>query len=143
MASVFQECVAEVKAQSKTVLMSSHILADVEKLCDRICIIRQGEIVETGTLQEMRQLTHTEVTVETSRPILDLEHIPGLEDVNVHGTTASFKADKEALDTVMAHLVKFNLKSLVSTPPTLEELFMRHYGDDLVALNQRMERSGS
>ncbi|WP_096190175.1 ABC transporter ATP-binding protein [Evansella halocellulosilytica] len=129
MENVFQECVAEVKAQGKTVLLSSHILAEVEKLCDRVAIIREGKIVESGSLDELRHLTRTLFTVETGQQIVGIEKLSGVHDVNVEGKKAVFQVESSEIDRVLKYLMQFEIKALTSTPPTLEELFMRHYGE--------------
>ncbi|MCW3488565.1 ABC transporter ATP-binding protein [Dethiobacter alkaliphilus] len=141
MASVFQDCVAEKKQEGRTVLMSSHILADVEKLCDRVSIIRHGEIVETGTLTELRHLTRTMIAVETARPLTNLEKMGGVYNVNKDGNRVNFHVESNRLDEIMQYLVQFGIRSLTSTPPTLEELFMRHYSEELDSLNGKAERS--
>ncbi|EEG77926.1 ABC transporter ATP-binding protein [Dethiobacter alkaliphilus] len=141
MASVFQDCVAEKKQEGRTVLMSSHILADVEKLCDRVSIIRHGEIVETGTLTELRHLTRTMIAVETAHPLANLEKMGGVYNVNKDGNRANFHVESNRLDEIMQYLVQFGIRSLTSTPPTLEELFMRHYSEELDSLNGKAERS--
>lgn len=128
---VFQECVRELRAAGKTVLLSSHILAEAEALCDRVTIIREGKDVQTGTLAGLRHLTRTSVEVETGRPVTGLENIPGLYGVSVEGTQASFRVDKDRMDAALKHLLSFGILSLVSRPPGLEELFMRYYGDDV------------
>ena len=128
---VFQEYVRGLKANGKTVLLSSHILAEAEALCDRITIIREGKDMQTGTLAELRHLTRTSVKVETSRPITGLEQIPGLYDLEVEGRRASFGVESDKIDDALKHLLTFDLVSLISTPPTLEELFMRYYGDEI------------
>jgi ABC-2 type transport system ATP-binding protein len=143
MSSVFQDCVEERKKEGRTVLMSSHILADVEKLCDRISIIRKGEIVETGTLADMRHMTRILITVETSRTITGLDKLGCIHNLNYKGMMASFQVDSDKIDAVLAHLLQFNIRFLTSTPPTLEELFMRHYGDDLAEFNKGRERSSA
>ena len=137
---VFQECVRELKAAGKTVLLSSHILAEAEALCDRVTIIREGKDVETGTLAELRHLTRTSVKVETRRPITGLNNIPGPYGVRVEGTHASFEVDTDKIDDALKHLLAFDILSLVSTPPTLEELFMRYYGDDAKSSREEAER---
>lgn len=137
MASVFLECVSEVKKKGKTVLMSSHILADVEKLCDRISIIRAGEIVETGSLKELRHMTQMTISVETKQPITQLDDITGVNNIVLNGLQTTFQVDSDNIDDALSHLVKFNVTNLISSPPTLEEIFMGHYGEDLT------ERSGS
>lgn len=128
---VFQECVAEVKQQGKTVFLSSHILAEVEAICDRVAIIRQGRIVESGTLEELRHLTRTAVTVELAKAT-NLNQLQGVHDLLRKGEKWHFSVDANAMDTVMKALAPMGIKSLTAEPPTLEELFMRHYGDSLV-----------
>ncbi len=138
MESVFQECVLEATAVGRTVLLSSHILAEVEKLCDRVTIIRQGRTVQTGTLDEMRHLTRTSIAVATERPVNGLDTIDGVHDLLVDDDRSGqvrFDVDAGALDGVIRHLSSFGIRSLVSQPPTLEELFLRHYGDELDAAN--------
>ncbi|MEU4236005.1 ABC transporter ATP-binding protein [Actinoplanes sp. NPDC026619] len=128
MESVFQSCVLAVKRQGRTVLLSSHILAEVEALCDRVSIIRAGRTVETGTLGELRHLTRTSIAVETDRPPAGIEVLPGVHDLVVTGHHARFDVDTINLDEILRHLVPLGVRSLTSTPPTLEELFLRHYG---------------
>ncbi|MBW5482682.1 ABC transporter ATP-binding protein [Streptomyces bambusae] len=129
MEAVFQESVAEVKRQGRTVLLSSHILSEVETLCDRVSIIRKGRTVETGTLTELRHLTRTSFTVESERPVTGVESLAGVHNVRAEGGRISFDVDNGHLDTVLTHVTPFGVRALTSTPPTLEELFMRHYGD--------------
>lgn len=130
MEQVFQECIFEAKKQGKTVFLSSHILAEVEALCDRVGIIRQGKIVESGTLEELRHLTRTTVTVELAKPA-NLNQLPGVHDVSQKDRKWRFSVDANAMDAVMNALAPMGIKSLTADPPTLEELFMRHYGDKL------------
>lgn len=130
MAAVFQQCVAELKKAGKTVLLSSHILAEVEAVCDKVSIIRNGEIIESGTLAELRHFTRTLVAVETSKPIAGLEGMTGVHNLSVEGAKANFQVDAGELDHIMKHITSFGLRSLTSTPPTLEELFMSHYSND-------------
>ncbi|MCA1319962.1 ABC transporter ATP-binding protein [Bacillus tianshenii] len=131
MESVFQECVAEVKAEGKSVLLSSHILAEVEKLCDRVGIIREGKIVESGTLDELRHLTRTFMTVSTSNRMEGLEKVEGVHQLEIVGDEARFQVDSTRMDQVLKFLAHYEIKGLTSTPPTLEELFMRHYGESI------------
>jgi ABC-2 type transport system ATP-binding protein len=133
MESVFQQCIAELKQQGRTVLLSSHILAEVEALCDRVSIIRMGRTVESGTLGELRHLTRTSIAVETSSPLTGIEALPGVHDVLVEDHHARFDVDTAQLDAVMRRLAPLGVRSLTSTPPTLEEMFLRHYGDDRAA----------
>jgi ABC-2 type transport system ATP-binding protein len=127
MEKVFQECVLDAKREGKSVLLSSHILSEVEKLCDRVGIIRRGEIIETGTLSELRHLTRTKLLVETKQPLTALHEIKGIHDIEEKDQAFAFQVDSEALDTVMQHVSQFGLVKLESSPPTLENLFMRHY----------------
>ncbi|EHQ89102.1 ABC transporter ATP-binding protein [Desulfosporosinus youngiae] len=131
MEAVFQECVADVKKAGKTVLLSSHILSEVEALCNRVSIIRQGQIVESGTLSQLRHLTRTTVNVETGRSAVELEKLSGVHDVSREGLKYRFSVDSKAMTEVMGALLPLGIKSLTVEPPSLEELFMRHYGDDL------------
>jgi ABC-2 type transport system ATP-binding protein len=128
---VFQECVTEIKRKGKTVLLSSHILAEVEALCDKISIIREGRIMESGTLADLRHLTQNSIIVDTSSPIMGLDHLPGVYSLIVQGNHAQFSLDTHELDNVLKYLQQFIITGLVSTPPTLEELFMRHYGNEI------------
>lgn len=129
MEMVFQQCVAEVKAQGKSVLLSSHILAEVEKLCDRVAIIRDGKIVESGSLQELRHLTGTFISVVTGKPLTGLDQLPGVYDIAIDGDRAEFQVESAELGRVHTFLTQFDVRALTCAPPTLETLFMRHYGD--------------
>jgi polyether ionophore transport system ATP-binding protein len=131
MEAVFQACVQEVRDEGRTVLLSSHILAEVEALCDRVSIIRAGRTVESGTLDSLRQLTRTAVTAETEEPPRGLEAVPGVHGLQRHDTQVRFDVDTVHLDAAIRTLSEAGLRSLVSQPPTLEELFLRHYGDEL------------
>jgi ABC-2 type transport system ATP-binding protein len=133
MEAIFQECIGELHAAGRTVLLSSHILAEVEALCDRVSIIRAGRTVESGTLADMRHVTRTAIVVETADPPDGLAALAGVHDLRVDGLRASFDVDTTQLDAVLAHLTKLGVRSLTSRPPTLEELFLRHYGDELHA----------
>ncbi|MEA4963734.1 MAG: ABC transporter ATP-binding protein [Lutispora sp.] len=128
MEQVFQECIFEAKRQGKTVFLSSHILAEIEALCDRVGIIRQGKIVETGTLDDLRHLTRTTVTVEFAKPI-NLNQLQGVHDVSRKEEKWRFSVDANAMEAIMNVLAPMGIKSLTAEPPTLEELFMLHYGD--------------
>ncbi len=137
MEAAFQECIAEVKQQGKTVLLSSHILAEVEKLGDRVAIIRDGRIVESGSLDQLRHLTRTYMAVETSRPVSGLEALSGVHDLRLEGKKILFQVDSSEMGNVLQFLAPYNVRSLTSAPPTLEELFMRHYGDNVQAEGPR------
>jgi ABC-2 type transport system ATP-binding protein len=133
MESVFQRCIQEAKRQRRTVLLSSHILAEVEALCDRVSIIRLGRTVESGTLSELRHLTRTSIAVETAEPPNGIDALPGVYDVVVEDHHARFDVDTAQLDAVVRRLAPLGVRSMTSTPPTLEELFLRHYGDEQAA----------
>ncbi|MCM3708504.1 MULTISPECIES: ABC transporter ATP-binding protein [Cytobacillus] len=127
MEKVFQECVLEVKRQGKSVLLSSHILSEVEKLCDRVSIIRQGRIIESGTLSELRHLTRTQMLVDTKRPITDLHDLNGVHAIEGSEHGVAFQVDTAEMDAVIRHISPFGITRLECAPPTLEDLFMRHY----------------
>jgi ABC-2 type transport system ATP-binding protein len=131
MEEVFRECIEEERRAGRTVLLSSHILAEVEALCDRVTIIRAGKTVETGSLSELRHLTRTSISVETVEPAGDLATLHGIHDLDVTDHRASFDVDTANLDEAVRHLTRFGIRSLTSQPPTLEELFLRHYGDEI------------
>ncbi|WP_223699994.1 ABC transporter ATP-binding protein [Sutcliffiella deserti] len=127
MERVFQESVTDAKLQGKSVLLSSHILSEVEKLCDKVAIIRQGKIIETGTLSEMRHLTRTSLLVETRQPLPSLEGINGVHDIERKDNALQFQVDADTLENVIKHISQFGVIRLESSPPTLEDLFMSHY----------------
>ncbi|WP_142827553.1 ABC transporter ATP-binding protein [Planococcus soli] len=127
MERVFQEYVIEAKKQGKSILLSSHILSEVEKLCDKVAIIREGRIIETGTLKELRHLTGTILLVETREPIPALEGFKGVSGIQQKGQALSFQVDAGEVDQVIRYVSQFGVTRIESSPPTLEELFMRHY----------------
>lgn len=128
MEMVFQECVAEVKRLVEQYCCPV-IYSEVESLCDRVSIIRQGRIVESGTLSELRHLTRTTVNVETEMEAHGLRSLYGIYDMSQEGRKYRFSVDSEALTRTMESLLPLGIKSLTVEPPSLEELFMRHYGD--------------
>lgn len=128
---VFQKSVLELKEQGKAVLLSSHILSEVEKMCDRIGIIRSGEIVETGSLSDMRHLTRTVIQFQTMEPTPELQNMNGVYNVTLEANgLTTFSVDSDKLSSVMDYLADRQIVSLQSTPPTLEDLFMRYYSSD-------------
>jgi ABC-2 type transport system ATP-binding protein len=137
MESVFQDCINEERQRGRTVLLSSHILAEVEALCDRVSIIRLGRTVETGTLAELRHLTRTAITAELAGTPNGLTTLAGVHDLKLDGTRVSFDVDTKDLDQVLRQLTQVGVRSLTSQPPTLEELFLRHYADDLAGETAR------
>jgi len=124
---VFQECVGEARDRGATVLLSSHILAETEALCERVTIIRAGKTVESGSLDAMRHLSRTSIKAEMTGDPGDLTRIKGVEDVSVDGNTVRAQVDSESLGELIRVLGDAGVRSLISAPPTLEELFLRHY----------------
>jgi ABC-2 type transport system ATP-binding protein len=136
MEGVFRKEVKKLKKNDKTVLLSSHILSEVEALCNRVSIIREGEIIETGTFEELRHLTRTSITVDTTQPITGLEELSGVHNLTQEGTHSHFSVDTEKIGYVLKYLTQFGIKSLLSAPPTLEELFMRYYSDEYASMSE-------
>jgi ABC-2 type transport system ATP-binding protein len=131
MEAVFQDCIAEEHDRGRTVLLSSHILAEVETLCDRVSIIRLGRTVETGTLSELRHLTRTSISAELAGPPNGIASHAGVHDLKVDGNQVKFDVDTKELDSILRELTNVGVRSLTSQPPTLEELFLRHYEADM------------
>ncbi len=127
MENVFQQCVREARDRGVTVLLSSHILAETEALCQRVTIIRAGKTVESGSLDSMRHLSRTSIKAELASIPPDLTRIKGVEDISVEGNTLHAQVDSEGLAELVRVLSDAGVRSLVSQPPTLEELFLRHY----------------
>lgn len=124
---VFQEEVKGLKAAGKAIILSSHILSEVEKLADRVAVIRKGEIVETGTLDDLRHLTRYQYKVETEQEAVGLKELSSVHDLQIKENEATFQADSDAIDEILKTLLLYGVKKLEATPPTLEDLFMRHY----------------
>ena len=133
MEAVFQECIREARQSGTTVLLSSHILAQVEVLADRISIIRHGQIVESGTLSQLRHLTRTTITAETAEPADTLAELPGIHKLERLDGQVRFEVDGDRIDESVRALAPLGVRSLVAHPPTLEQLLLRHYGDQLNA----------
>jgi len=127
MEEVFRGCVREARDRGATVLLSSHILSEVEALCDRVSIVRRGRTVESGALSDLRHLTRTAVTAEVTRVPDGLDGLPGVHDLVVDGDRIDLQADNDSLDALLHALAGAGVRSLTSRPPTLEELFLRHY----------------
>jgi ABC-2 type transport system ATP-binding protein len=123
----FREVIAAERHSGRTVLLSSHILAEAEALCDRVSIVRAGRTVESGTLAELRHLTRTSIQAELGGPPDGLAALPGVHELEVDGSRVRCQVDAGRLDEVLRHLSAAGVRSLVSQPPTLEELFLRHY----------------
>jgi ABC-2 type transport system ATP-binding protein len=133
MEAVFKDYIREIKGEGRTVLLSSHILAEVEALCDRVSIIRLGRTVQSGTLSELRHYTRTTVIAETARRAQQLTEVPGVRNAQFENGRVTFDVDTDHLNDAIRHLSQAGIRSLVSHPPTLEELFLRVYGDDVAA----------
>ena len=130
MEAAFRECITEERDRGRTVLLSSHILSEVEALCDRVSIVRNGRTVESGTLTQLRHLTRTSIHAELTAPPGDLAALPGVHDLTVDGNRIGCQVDTAGLGAVLRRLTDAGIASLTSQPPTLEELFLRHYSDE-------------
>ena len=135
MEAAFTESIREVKDQGRSVLLSSHIFAEVEKLAATVVIIREGATVEAGTMSQLRHLTRTQVTVVLDEGVDGLATLPGVHDLATSDGHISFAVDEAELPAVLAAVAARNPRSIVANPPSLEELFLRHYGDELAALS--------
>lgn len=133
MDTVFQDSVRTAVAGGATVLLSSHVLAEVEALADRLTIIRAGRAVETGTLDDLRHLTRTSVTVTTARPVDGLAGLDGVHELVVDGLQARFEAEPAVVAEVHRLLAQHEVVAMTCSPPTLQQLFLRHYGEALGA----------
>jgi ABC-2 type transport system ATP-binding protein len=127
MEAAFREAIEELRNNGITVLLSSHILSEVEALCDRVTIIRAGRAVETGALADLRHLTRTSIDADLAGTPPSLAGLPGVHDLDVAGSRVRCQVDGSALDEVLRQLTATGVRSLVSRPPTLEELFLMHY----------------
>lgn len=127
MERVFQDCIRELRAEGRSILLSSHILAEVEALCDTVTIIRSGSAVQTGSLDELRHLTRSTVTVALAGGPGNMADVDGVHDLSVDGDHVTFSVDNARLTPVLEALSKLGPTNLVCSPPSLEELFMRQY----------------
>ncbi len=130
MEAVFQDCIKDLKKAGKTVLLSSHILAEVEALCDRVTIIREGKTVQTGTLDDLRHLHRTTVKARTERPAKGFKKVAGVHNLKVSNHSLEFEVDSDHLDAALEQLTRLNVRALTSHPPSLEELFLLHYSNN-------------
>ncbi|MCW3493199.1 ATP-binding cassette domain-containing protein [Microbacterium sp. SSM24] len=135
----FRHEIARVREAGATVLLSSHILSEVEQLCDRVSIIRAGRVVESGTLAELRHLTRTEISFEGADAAA-AAGIDGAHDAAVEEGRVRFTVDSDAVAGILPELSRRNVAGLRIAPPSLEELFLRHYGDDLAAMAPRQSQ---
>lgn len=129
MESEFRSAVLELKREGATVLLSSHILAEAEALSDRISIIRAGRVVQSGSLDELRHLTRTTIIAETTSSADGIARVPGVHDPRTADGRLTFDVDSDHLDDAVRALAALGVRSLTAHPPTLEELFLRQYGD--------------
>ncbi|TVR75492.1 MAG: ABC transporter ATP-binding protein [Sphaerobacteraceae bacterium] len=136
---IFQECIKEEQKAGKTILLSSHLLYQVEILCDRVTIIRQGTDVESGTLDELRHLTRTSITAETREDARVLAELPGIHDFVIEDGQVHFDVDTDQIDEAIREISRLGVNNLISRPPTLEQLFMRHYGEELTEAERAPE----
>ena len=130
MDAVFRECIIELRAQGRTALLSSHILSEVEALADRVTIIRDGRTVEVGSLAEMRHLARVSISADLAGAPNGLSTLPGVHNLRVDGTHVEFSVEPTNLGQALVALTSVGVVSLRSQPPTLEELFLRHYADE-------------
>ena len=130
MEKVFQEYVMEFKKAGRTVFLSSHILSEVEKLCDKVSIIRQGKIIESGSLEELRHLTRTRVLLETKQEIPSLNELEGVHDIQEKNNALSFQVETAKINEVIKYISQFEVIKLESSPPKLEDIFMHHYQEN-------------
>jgi ABC-2 type transport system ATP-binding protein len=133
MEAEFQRAVVELKHEGATVLLSSHILAEAEALSDRISIIRAGRVVQSGSLAELRHLTRTTVIADTAVPATDIAAVPGVHNPQFLDGRVTFDVDSDHLDAAVRSLATLGVRSLAAHPPTLEELFLRQYGEEVTA----------
>ena len=133
MESVFRREIERVQKDGATVLLSSHILSEVEQLCDRVTIVRAGKAVETGALDDLRHLTRTSFRVATPATLAEVQKLRGVHDARSEAEHLVFDVDTDAINGVLAALTKAGVSSLTVTPPSLEELFLRHYGDRIAS----------
>jgi ABC-2 type transport system ATP-binding protein len=127
MEAQFRSLIEEDTAEGRTVFLASHILAEVEAVCDRVSIIREGVIVESGSLTELRHLTRTTISAVLNEPPDGLRELEGVHDLVVKGARVEFEVDSDRIDEAVRVLAALGVADLASHPPTLEELFMRHY----------------
>ncbi len=133
MEAAFRTAIEEERHAGRTVLLSSHILSEVEALCDRVTIIRRGRTVETGSLADLRHLTRTSVSAELAGPPAGLDGLPGVHGLDVEGNRVRCEVETNELNGLLRQLSSVGVRSLTSQPPTLEELFLRHYTGDTPA----------
>ena len=140
---VFQDCIREARAAGTTVLLSSHILAQVEVLADRISIVRAGQVVETGSLDDLRHMTRTSIVARTDHPADGMQSLTGVHDVTVTDDEVRLEVDGEHVGPVIRQLSELGLRSITAHPPTLEQLLVSHYGEQPQATSGGAESNHS
>ncbi|GAB1646294.1 ATP-binding cassette domain-containing protein [Krasilnikovia sp. MM14-A1259] len=143
MEMTFQDVVRDARTAGRTVLLSSHILSEVEALCDRVTIVRSGRTAESGTFAQLRHLTRTSMVVETARPTAALAALPGVHDVYAEGGRVHFTVDDGRVTPVLRELAELDVRALVSSPPTLEELFRQAYEQDDGSVREGADMAGA
>jgi polyether ionophore transport system ATP-binding protein len=137
----FRRCVRQAKAQGQTVFLSSHVLGEVEALCDRVAILRGGHLVEAGTLAEMRHLSALSVEVTFTQAPPDLSGVPGVRDVEVDGNRVRLRVHG-SVEPLLARLAAARVTQLLSREPSLEELFLAQYGAEPAARTREVTHDG-
>ncbi|RGW14436.1 ABC transporter ATP-binding protein [Enterococcus asini] len=127
MEAIFQDEIEKLKQAGKSILLSSHILSEVERLADKVVIIREGKVVESGTLDEMRHLTRSQVILASESDLTSLQQVPGVHDFTQQGQEATFAIDNKEMNALLAAVAKLGVTKFEVVPPTLEDLFIRHY----------------
>jgi len=127
MERVFRECMVEARQQGQTIFLSSHILSEVEAVCDRVAILRAGELVEVGRLEDMRHLSALQVEAEMESSVPDLSGIAGVSALEIDGRTVRCHVTG-SIEPLLTALSAAGVRHLVSREPSLEELFLAHYG---------------
>ncbi|MEA5129699.1 MAG: ABC transporter ATP-binding protein [Proteiniphilum sp.] len=127
MSSLFRECVRETNQNGITILFSSHILTEVEELCNRVTIIKDGKTIDSGSLEDMRHFSLMNIVAETQNPVSGLDTLRGIHNLDISGNNVTFQAEAGALQEAVTLLTRYGIKSLQSHPPTLKDLFMRYY----------------
>lgn len=125
---IFQEEVEKLKNAGKAVLLSSHILSEVDRLADKIVIVRQGKVVETGSLEQLRHLTRSTITLETKEDVVKMKDVEGVYDFKQKGKKkATFLADQKQINNILIQATLLGVEKFEAVPPTLEDLFITHY----------------
>jgi ABC-2 type transport system ATP-binding protein len=133
MEKVFEEQVSQARSEGRTILLSSHILSEVEATADRVSIVRAGRVVDTGTLTDLRHLTRTSIVATLASPLAVTEAArwPGVDAARLDRDRLVMSVETSAVGDVVQRLGTHGIQALTCQPPTLEELFLSQYRDDL------------